>query len=400
MPWVRIRDFQALARRVLARPALLWKPIRLALLLLAFVGVLLSALPCLPGNAWWMRYPAFPRLQILLAMLVIALLLALVPHRGRIVRLAITSLTVVSLLSAALLAPYLIPYLSDRGLSWPPQVPSVVSCPAGDRLRVFEANVQMTNGLDHRLLSLVRKAQPDIAWFQETNAAWEQELAPLKDTMPFNIAQARENYFGIHLFSRLPLKQTAIRNLTKSRNPSVFTSAALPSGHEFRLYAIHPRPPQVGQGTAERDAQLMATALAARDDAIPHVIVGDLNAVPWEGVIDRALQIADVLDPRIGRGLFITWNANRWLLKWPLDHILPGPGFALLRLQVLPAFGSDHLPLLADLCLINSSPRRASLANAMLDSARAAVGHGQGKADASGAAVSPGAEAGSEEKDD
>ncbi|HEX2944071.1 MAG TPA: endonuclease/exonuclease/phosphatase family protein, partial [Rhodopila sp.] len=142
-----------------------------------------------------------------------------------------------------------------------------------------------------------------------------------------------------------------VHDLTGSHNPSVFTGIRLPSGATIRLYAIHPRPPQVGQSTAERNAQLLATALAAHDDKTPHVVAGDMNSVPWEDVIKQAKRVGRFLDPRIGRGLYITWNAKQFVLKWPLDQILPGPDFTLLSLQVLPAFGSDHHPYLAELCL-------------------------------------------------
>src|SRR5206468_9012140 len=59
---------------------------------------------------------------------------------------------------------------------------------------------------------------------------------------------------------------SAIKELTSSGDPAVFTGVEFPSGQVIRLYAVHPRPPQFGQGTAERAAQLMAAALAARRD--------------------------------------------------------------------------------------------------------------------------------------
>ena len=176
-------------------------------------------------------------------------------------------------------------------------------------------------------------------------------MSQLGEHMPHGVAKAQPNYFGVHLFSKLPLADAQIRFLTNAADPSVFADAMLPSGQTVKVYAIHPRPPQVGQGTAERDGHILAAALAARNDGSPHLLLGDMNAVPWEGVIRRARRVGGLLDPRIGRGFYITWNAESLVLKWPLDQILPGSGFTLLSLQVPPAFGSDHQPLLAELCL-------------------------------------------------
>ena len=132
---------------------------------------------------------------------------------------------------------------------------------------------------------------------------------------------------------------------------------------------------------------LMAASLAARDDQAPHVIAGDMNSVPWEGVIHRAERVGRFLDPRIGRGLYITWNAKSPVLKWPLDQILPGPRITLLSLHVLPAFGSDHQPYLAELCLDQAAASRQpppALEPDDVETAQAAVAKGQGEADKTG----------------
>jgi len=162
--------------------------------------------------------------------------------------------------NAALLSPYLVPSVAP----WPQPKVAAGACGPGDRLRVLSVNVQRSNMHDIRLLDMVREADPDVAWFQEVDAWWEQELSPLGAPMPHGVAEVQANYFGVHLHSRMPLIGPKVRHLTGSRNLSVFTALAMPSGATARLYAVHPRPPQVGQGTVERDAQMMAAALAAR----------------------------------------------------------------------------------------------------------------------------------------
>ncbi len=315
---------------------------RFLLWVAALAGVAVTVLPALSGDTWWIRALDFPRLQFLLAMLATALLLLFLPGKGWTGWALLAALSAACAYDASVLARYA-PPVEDE------QVPA--ACPADARLRVLEANVQMTNRCDGRLLRMVQQADPDLAWFQETDRWWEQELAPLSASMPFEAAQPQSNYYGVLLLSKLRLDGQQVQDLTGSRNPAVFTGAVMPSGQSIRLYAIHPRPPQVGQSTAERDAQLMAAALAARDDAEPHIIMGDLNAVPWETVTRRLHRVGRVLDPREGRGLHTTWKAGNPVLRWPLDHILAGPEFRVLSLRVLPGFGSDHQPYLAELCL-------------------------------------------------
>ena len=97
-----------------------------------------------------------------------------------------------------------------------------------------------------------------------------------------------------------------------------------------------------------------------------------------------AKRVGRLLDPRIGRGFYITWNATSPVLKWPLDQILPGQNFTLTALRVLPEFGSDHHPYLADLCFNPAAAAWQSpppMRPGDIEDARTAVLRGQGKAD-------------------
>lgn len=347
---------------------------RVSVLIAAAALVGLSILPLFSSDAWWVRYPTFPALQIAAAMVILALLLIL--WRGWLDWIGVVGLLAGLAIQADRLSPYLAPAVFSR------PAPTVLggSCALQDRVRVLEVNVERTSRHDHTLLDMVRATNPDIVWFQEVNGWWENELSALQQILPYGVADVQANYFGVHLYSKLKLTDTSVQELTSSNNPSVFATATLASGRRLRLYAIHPRPPLVGQSTAERDGQLSATALAAHDDILPHIVLGDLNSVPWAAEIGRLKAIGRVEDPRVGRGLFITWNAERTLAKWPLDHILPGPGIVLSSMRVMPAFGSDHMPLLADLCVTGAPGLPRPLDPAIRADAEATLARGQGKA--------------------
>jgi hypothetical protein len=57
-----------------------------------------------------------------------------------------------------------------------------------------------------------------------------------------------------------------------------------------------------------------------------------------------------VLDPRIGRGPYSTFNAEWPLLRWPLDHVFFEDSFRLLEVSVMHYIGSDHFPFFVSLC--------------------------------------------------
>ena len=62
------------------------------------------------------------------------------------------------------------------------------------------------------------------------------------------------------------------------------------------------------------------------------------------------MRLGGLLDPRVGRGLYPTYDAQSWIKSWPLDQVLHQPGFTLLDIEVLGEVGSDHDPFLASLC--------------------------------------------------
>lgn len=348
------------------------------LILVGLAALAATAVPAISTNTWWIRTFDFARLQTLVLLIIIAVLLLLSWRRP-----AVLPFILLLAAGAAYNASILYFYTPVHGV----EQLGAASCPANRRLRLLEVNVQMTNQHDERLLDIVRRVKPDVAWFQETDEWWAGELAALSDEMPHHVSEAQPNYFGVALYSRLELVDPQIVHLTRSADPAVFTGVKLASRDVVRLYAVHPRPPQEGQGTAERDGQLLAAALAARDDQAPHLLVGDLNSVPWEDVVHRAKRVGRFLNPRIGRGLDITWNAHSWILKWPLDQILPAPDFTLLSLHVLPAFGSDHRPYLAELCLDPAVAARQpapALEPGDIELTQRAVRAGQGEADKTG----------------
>ncbi len=317
---------------------------RFVLYLLVLAGLVVTVLPAIDTNTWWIRTLDFPRMQFLIALAVVLVLLAILPGRFR-----WTSITAAVAAFACLLwqAAVLYPY---SGLRPPQMLATPTLCPPDSRLRVVAVNVQMTNENAERLFAILRQTDPDLILLQETDEWWDQHLRALAPSWPYAAQYVTQNYFGMHILSKYPLADPQVHFLTSSRNPAIFTGVQLPSGAMIRFYGVHPRPPLPGQSSAERDGQLLAAALAAGQDTAPTVMAGDFNSVPWEGVVQRTERIAGLLAPRVGRRWMPTFKTNSVVETWPLDHVLASPAFTLAGMAVLPAFGSDHYPIMAELC--------------------------------------------------
>ena len=133
--------------------------------------------------------------------------------------------------------------------------------------------------------------------------------------------------------------------------PSIRVLIQMKDGTRFMLWGVHPSPPRPGDDTEERDAELLSVAKEAAESAYPAIVAGDLNDVAWSRTTALFRKISGLLDPRIGRGFYATFNADWPLLKWPLDHLFASSHWTLVDFKRLDHIGSDHYPILAVLQL-------------------------------------------------
>jgi endonuclease/exonuclease/phosphatase (EEP) superfamily protein YafD len=221
-----------------------------------------------------------------------------------------------------------------------------------NRLTLLVSNVLMENEDHDRLLRTVRAYDPDLVLAVEVNMDWMLALDVLTATYPYVVRQPQENYYGMVLFSRYPLVDPEIKFLIQRDIPSIHTGVRLPSGVVVALHGIHPRPPEPirDQISAPRDAELVVVGKAIREeDDRPTIVAGDLNDVAWSFTSELFLRLSGLLDPRVGRGLFATYDAKNPVMRYPLDHVFHSNDFRLAMLERLPSIGSDHFPILISL---------------------------------------------------
>ncbi|MBA3639209.1 MAG: endonuclease/exonuclease/phosphatase family protein [Acidobacteria bacterium] len=178
------------------------------------------------------------------------------------------------------------------------------------------------------------------------------QLEPLARERPYTVLQPQEDTWGMLLYSRFPLVQPQVRFLAAEDIPSITARIRLPSGDHVQFYGVHPRPPRPGDDTGDRDTELARIAREIRALRRPAILAGDLNDVAWSRTSRQLQQTAALRDPRVGRGLFATFNANLPAgFRWPLDHVFVSDDFALCALERPGDIGSDHFPLLVDVLL-------------------------------------------------
>lgn len=315
-----------------------------------FIG--LTLLPLSRNPVWWVRAADFPRGQLMV------IGLALLASGSAV--LARENAPAWSWVLAALTAAGVV---YQAWWIWPytrlhtKEVKTAKGPRGRDRVRLISANILMTNRRAEDLLRIVRAERPDVLVTLETNIWWEHQLASLETDYPHTLRCPLENFYGMHLYSRFPIEDAKIQYLVEREIPSMHLLLVLPSGRRVELHCLHPAPPSPteNESSQERDAELVMVGRSVKGSEYPVIVSGDLNDVAWSATTRLFRKVSGLLDPRIGRGMYNTFHAGYWFMRWPVDHVFHSKHFSAVRLARLKSCGSDHFPMLVELGLGESA---------------------------------------------
>jgi endonuclease/exonuclease/phosphatase (EEP) superfamily protein YafD len=315
--------------------------VTIVLYCLGLVFIVATLLPLSRHEAWWIRACDFPRLQIGAGLMVV---LGLLVAFGDFGEPAHQLLGIASLACLAYQLAVILPYTP----LWPVELLAARTPPGERLLSLMVVNVLMTNRRTDRLFGLIRTHAPDLVLAVEVDGWWVERFAELADGYPGRVVHALDNTYGMLLYAQLELIAPEVRFLLKEDIPSIRTRVRLRSGETVVLHGVHPEPPAPGEADTSlpRDAELVMVGREVERSGRTSIVAGDLNDVAWSHTSRLFRRISRLLDPRIGRGMFNSFHAGYRLLRWPLDHVFVSNDFLLRDMQRLPAFGSDHFPIL------------------------------------------------------
>ncbi|HJR22409.1 MAG TPA: endonuclease/exonuclease/phosphatase family protein [Dongiaceae bacterium] len=230
---------------------------------------------------------------------------------------------------------------------WPRRAPGDAIEEATPLLRIVSANLLYENlDFDRTLRGLVA-LDADVLVLSEVTPEMRQHLRRLATSHPHALDTcAPENVYGILILSRFPL---TLRSTGVGEDPTPrHIAAELSIGIDtISLIAIHPTNPLRFSRAHRIPAEFDAVADLCRTAPSDLVLIGDCNAAGWSSYL-RALERAAGLanDGRM-RPSWPIWLPP--LVRLPLDHVWVRGRVALLKAGLGPRFGSDHLPLVAEI---------------------------------------------------
>lgn len=215
--------------------------------------------------------------------------------------------------------------------------------------RLVTFNVWHRNDRWREFADFLRASDADVAVLQELDAALLDQIASRVPEYPYR-AVTRAAGPALAVLSRWPLNAEHIHLSDDAARMSRLSIDW--HGTVVVLYGAHLSWPLTPSKAARRAAQLSTLAAHARAETVPVLVAGDFNLTPWSPYFAQFAERSGLVDCALGLGWKATWPAQAAPPRIRIDHCFASRHWRVLRLEVGPKLGSDHLPVVADLELI------------------------------------------------
>lgn len=305
---------------------------------LAGLVVICSALSLINHPHWVFRIFEFTKVHLLLLQFTSFMFAAVFIDFTPVIWMSQAALLFLIIYNSSILVKYTSLYRT---------APQEKSSKHSKKISVLSANVYQFNTDYQSFIDLVNRINPDIVLTIESNKDWDKALEALENDYSNYKKVPLENTYGLHFYTKLKVKALDVHWFVADDIPSIEAHLQTDDGYDFTFWGVHPPPPSPTEeeNSKERDGELMCVAKKVRKNKSTTVVVGDFNTVAWSKASTLFRKTAELIDPRIGRGLISTFHANYRWFRFPIDQMFHSPDVYVNTFTVLEKFGSDHLPL-------------------------------------------------------
>jgi len=231
------------------------------------------------------------------------------------------------------------------------------SAPTNSTIRLLLANVYSGNEDTQKLLDLIIAEKADIVFLLEVTDRWNRDLTALRDPYLYSLNIPRDDNFGIAALSRHPFASARVIESPPFKYPTLIVELDI-DGETVTFVTTHPTPPIGRFGFEGRNEQLADVAATMNTISGPRALIGDLNTTMWGHHYKTLVQETGLFNARHGFGVIPSWPTQLPFAMIPIDQCLVSSDFTVLDIRTGPRIGSDHLPLIVELALLERSSER------------------------------------------
>ena len=187
--------------------------------LLSFLFLLVTLLPLLPSGKWYIRWWDFPRLQIAVSLLLLAVIWSFnfLRVRHRKLWAEPTAWVVLLIIAFSWQSSHIVPF------SWvyPKEVPDSVTSES-KAIKIVVANIDFENvEAADKVVRELEALDADLLLLVETNEAWMTSLQPFRSSYSHHFDHVQGEGLGMSLWSKFPILTHEKRRLVSERRVSL-----------------------------------------------------------------------------------------------------------------------------------------------------------------------------------
>ncbi|WP_242072344.1 endonuclease/exonuclease/phosphatase family protein [Microcoleus sp. FACHB-68] len=232
-------------------------------------------------------------------------------------------------------------------------------------LKILSFNCYWNNTTPQALIKLVEQHKPDLLFLQETNAAHAKKAFPtLKVSYPYHVDAPTISFFSkypIQFAERLNLaghKQVQQRAIIRVNQQDVMIyhiQVTAPWIRPRKFFSLFSVPTYVYY---DRTKEIKDLVERLQKESLPMIVAGDFNMTDQSQDYDSVKKVLKDAFLASGFGFGFTWPHGwdvglilkkfHWKLNFPLvriDYVWYSKHWSSQHSKVLPAVGSDHLPV-------------------------------------------------------
>jgi endonuclease/exonuclease/phosphatase (EEP) superfamily protein YafD len=187
---------------------------------------------------------------------------------------------------------------------------------------------------------------------QEATPHLVHQLEPLRKMYPYIVEAPEYGPFGMILFSQIPISN-AVRIPFKcgDKHYTVMDFTSLKQQIPFTLIEAHTSSPERDDQMLQRNQELDELSNFISNLTTENkILIGDLNTTPYSPYFSNLLKNSGLINAMQGLRILGTWpDFLPFFLRIPIDHLLVSKNIQVLKQEVCPPVGSDHLPVLTSI---------------------------------------------------
>lgn len=215
--------------------------------------------------------------------------------------------------------------------------------------KIISANIYSQNSEYKSLEEYVKTEKADVVILDELTAAWQKNVDFIRKEYPYYKEEARDNNFGIGMYSKIPFDTVILRNYIDEEHPSLIGKLKV-NGKDVAILATHPVPPLPNQERFEKrnkQYKLMKNEIdEMKEENI--ILIGDLNSTVYSPNF-KLVQSDKLKDARTGFGFQNSWSAFIPIFRTNIDQCWVSKSIKVTNFYRGEDIKSDHFPIVAEL---------------------------------------------------